>query len=80
NDGKVKRKFDISFKFQRVATIYFKFIVIYSGNLGHKYKALRHRKMYEALDNLIATTEIYTHVDDNQLYAVNANPLAMMFS
>lgn len=28
----------------------------------------------------IATTEIYTHVDDNQLHAaVNANPLAMMF-
>ena len=24
------------FKFQRVATIYFKFIVIYSGNLGSK--------------------------------------------
>ena len=29
----------------------------------------------------IATTEIYTHVDDTQLQAaVNANPLAMMFS
>lgn len=29
----------------------------------------------------ISTTEIYTHVDDNQLYAaVNANPLAMMFN
>ena len=29
----------------------------------------------------IATTEIYTHVDDGQLQAaVNANPLAMMFS
>ncbi|WP_243122502.1 tyrosine-type recombinase/integrase [Clostridium sp. KNHs216] len=29
----------------------------------------------------IATTEIYTHVDDNQLHAaVNANPLAMMFN
>ena len=29
----------------------------------------------------IATTESYTHVDDNQLHAaVNANPLAMMFN
>jgi integrase len=29
----------------------------------------------------IATTEIYTHIDEAQLQAaVNANPLAMMFS
>lgn len=29
----------------------------------------------------IATAEIYTHVDDNQLYAVvNATPLAIMFN
>lgn len=29
----------------------------------------------------IATTEIYTHIDDGQLQtAVNSNPLTMMFS
>ena len=31
--------------------------------------------------NIEQTTEIYTHVDDNQLHAaVNANPLAIMFN
>ena len=29
----------------------------------------------------VATTEIYTHIDESQLQAaVNSNPLAMMFS
>lgn len=37
---KVKRKFDVLFKFQRFATFYFKFIVIYSENLGDRVKAL----------------------------------------
>ena len=48
----------------------------------YKYGRVDIRSLQQILGHeSIATTEIYTHVDDSQLQAaVNANPLAMMFS
>jgi site-specific recombinase XerD len=48
----------------------------------YKYGHVDIRSLQQLLGHeSIATTEIYTHVDDGQLQAaVNANPLAMMFS
>ena len=53
-----------------------------SATLMYKYGHVDIRSLQQILGHeSIATTEIYTHVDDNQLHAaVNANPLAMMFS
>ena len=53
-----------------------------SATLMYKYGHVDIRSLQKILGHeSIATTEIYTHVDDNQLYAaVNANPLAMMFN
>lgn len=48
----------------------------------YKYGRVDIRSLQQILGHeSIATTEIYTHVDDSQLHAaVNANPLAMMFN
>jgi site-specific recombinase XerD len=48
----------------------------------YKYGHVDIRSLQQILGHeSIATTEIYTHVDDRQLQAaVNANPLAMMFT
>lgn len=53
-----------------------------SATLMYKYGHVDIRSLQQILGHeSIATTEIYTHVDDNQLHAaVNANPLAMMFN
>ncbi len=53
-----------------------------SATLMYKYGHVDIRSLQQILGHeSIATTEIYTHVDDNQLKAaVNANPLAMMFN
>jgi site-specific recombinase XerD len=53
-----------------------------SATLMYKYVHVDIRSLQQILRHeSIATTEIYTHVDDNQLHAaVNANPLAMMFN
>lgn len=53
-----------------------------SATLMYKYGHVDIRSLQKILcHESIATTEIYTHIDDNQLYAaVNANPLAMMFN
>ncbi|WRS27178.1 tyrosine-type recombinase/integrase [Oscillospiraceae bacterium MB08-C2-2] len=53
-----------------------------SATLMYKYGHVDIRSLQQILGHeSIATTEIYTHVDDNQLQAaVNSNPLAMMFS
>ena len=53
-----------------------------SATLMYKYGHVDIRSLQKILGHeSIATTEIYTHVDNNQLYAaVNANPLAMMFN
>ena len=53
-----------------------------SATLMYKYGHVDIRSLQKILGHeSIVTTEIYTHVDDNQLYAaVNANPLAMMFN
>lgn len=48
----------------------------------YKYGHVDIRSLQQILGHeSIATTEIYTHVDDGQLQAaVNSNPLSMMFS
>lgn len=53
-----------------------------AATLMYKYGHVDIRSLQQLLGHeSIATTEIYTHVDDSQLQAaVNANPLAMMFS
>lgn len=53
-----------------------------AATLMYKYGHADIRSLQQILGHeSIATTEIYTHVDDNQLHAtVNANPLAMMFN
>jgi len=53
-----------------------------AATLMYKYGHVDIRSLQQFLGHeSIATTEIYTHVDDGQLQAaVNANPLAMMFS
>ena len=53
-----------------------------AATLMYKYGHVDIRSLQQILGHeSIATTEIYTHVDDGQLQAaVNANPLAMMFS
>lgn len=53
-----------------------------AATLMYKYGHVDIRSLQQILGHeSIATTQIYTHVDDNQLHAaVNANPLAMMFN
>lgn len=53
-----------------------------AATLMYKYGHVDIRSLQQILGHeSIATTEIYTHVDDNQLKAaVNSNPLAMMFN
>ncbi len=53
-----------------------------AATLMYKYGHVDIRSLQQLLGHeSIATTEIYTHVDNSQLQAaVNANPLAMMFS
>jgi site-specific recombinase XerD len=53
-----------------------------AATLMYKYGRVDIRSLQQLLGHeSIATTEIYTHIDDGQLQAaVNANPLAMMFS
>ena len=53
-----------------------------SAILMYRYGHVDIRSLQQILGHEnIATTEIYTHVDDNQLHAaVKANPLAMMFN
>lgn len=53
-----------------------------SATLMYKYGHVDIRSLQQILGHeCIATTEIYTHIDETQLHAaVNANPLAMMFS
>lgn len=53
-----------------------------AATLMYKYGHVDIRSLQQILGHeSIATTEIYTHVDDRQLQAtVNANPLAMMFN
>lgn len=53
-----------------------------AATLMYKYGHVDIRSLQQILGHeSIATTEIYTHIDEKQLQAaVNANPLAMMFS
>jgi site-specific recombinase XerD len=53
-----------------------------AATLMYKYGRVDIRSLQQILGHeSIATTEIYTHVDEAQLQAaVNSNPLAMMFS
>lgn len=53
-----------------------------SATLMYKYGRVDIRSLQQILGHeSIATTEIYTHIDENQLQsAVNSNPLATMFS
>lgn len=53
-----------------------------AATLMYKYGKADIRSLQEILGHeSIATTEIYTHIDEHQLQsAVNSNPLAMMFS
>lgn len=53
-----------------------------SATLMYKYGKADLRSLQQILGHeSVATTEIYTHVDDSQLQsAVNSNPLAMMFN
>lgn len=48
----------------------------------YKYGKVDLRSLQQILGHeSVATTEIYTHVDDSQLQsAVNSNPLAIMFN
>ncbi len=53
-----------------------------AATLMYKYGKVDIRSLQQILGHeSIATTEIYTHIDDHQLQsAVNSNPLAMMFN
>jgi integrase/recombinase XerD len=53
-----------------------------AATLMYKYGRVDIRSLQQILGHeSIATTEIYTHIDDHQLQsAVNSNPLAMMFN
>ena len=53
-----------------------------SATLMYKYGRVDIRSLQQILGHeSIATTEIYTHIDEHQLQcAVNSNPLAMMFN
>ena len=53
-----------------------------AATLMYKYGRVDIRSLQQLLGHeSIATTEIYTHVDESQLQAaVNSNPLAMMFN
>lgn len=53
-----------------------------AATLMYKYGKVDIRSLQQILGHeSIATTEIYTHLDENQLqYAVNSNPLATMFN
>jgi site-specific recombinase XerD len=53
-----------------------------SATLMYKYGRVDIRSLQKILGHeSVATTEIYTHIDDSQLQAaVNSNPLAIMFS
>jgi site-specific recombinase XerD len=53
-----------------------------SATLMYKYGHVDIRSLQQILGHKsVATTEIYTHIDETQLHAaVNANPLAIMFS
>ena len=53
-----------------------------SATLMYKYGKVDIRSLQQILGHeSVATTEIYTHIDDTQLQAaVNSNPLAIMFS
>jgi Site-specific recombinase XerD len=50
--------------------------------LMYKYGRVDIRSLQQILGHeSVATTEIYTHIDEHQLQsAVNSNPLAMMFN
>jgi integrase/recombinase XerD len=53
-----------------------------AATLMYKYGRVDIRSLQQILGNeSVATTEIYTHVDEHQLQsAVNSNPLATMFN
>lgn len=53
-----------------------------AATLMYKYGKVDIRSLQQILGHeSIATTEIYTHIDENQLQsAVNSNPLATMFN
>jgi integrase/recombinase XerD len=53
-----------------------------AATLMYKYGRVDIRSLQEILGHeSVATTEIYTHIDEHQLQsAVNSNPLAMMFN
>ena len=53
-----------------------------AATLIYKYGRVDIRSLQQILGHeSIATTEIYTHIDEHQLQsAVNSNPLAMMFN
>nr|WP_242955155.1 tyrosine-type recombinase/integrase [Clostridium sporogenes] len=53
-----------------------------AATLMYKYGRVDIRSLQQILGHeSVATTEIYTHIDEHQLQsAVNSNPLAMMFS
>ncbi|KEI98799.1 recombinase XerC [Clostridium botulinum A2B3 87] len=53
-----------------------------AATLMYKYGRVDIRSLQQILSHQsVATTEVYTHIDEHQLQsAVNSNPLAMMFS
>ncbi|MCY6958417.1 tyrosine-type recombinase/integrase [Clostridium sp. ZC22-4] len=53
-----------------------------AATLMYKYGRVDIRSLQQILGHeSVATTEIYTHIDDHQLQsAVNSNPLALMFN
>ena len=53
-----------------------------AATLMYKYGKVDIRSLQQILGHeSVATTEIYTHIDENQLQtAVNSNPLATMFN
>ena len=53
-----------------------------AATLMYKYGRVDIRSLQQILSHeSVATTEIYTHIDEHQLQsAVNSNPLAMMFN
>jgi site-specific recombinase XerD len=75
----------ISKNHQRITTRSIQNVVkkhVTAATLMYKYGHVDIRSLQQILGHeSIATTEIYTHIDEAQLQAaVNANPLAMMFS